>query len=183
MQKNMTVDKPVSPGARAPDATDIDDLVAGLHREHALALVRLANLLVRDQQTAEDVVQEAFLKLYRAMPRLIDHAQILPYLRVTVINQARSILRSRKRTWLQRVLHEPPGGSAESAVIDRAERDEVMAAVARLPRRAREVLVLRYYAELQDSEIATVLGISRGTVSSTASRALAALSLILKEES
>ncbi len=192
MQNNMAIGKPVAPDARGPDMrtldtrgpdADIGVLVAELHREHSLALVRLANLLVRDQQCAEDVVQEAFLKLYRAMPRLSDHAQILPYLRATVINQARSALRSRKRAWLQRVLHEPPVGSAESAVLDRAERDEVMAAVVRLPRRAREVLVLRYYAELGDSEIATALGVSRGTVSSTASRGLAALSQLLKEES
>ncbi len=189
----MAVDKPVTPGSRrpgahgpderVPGAADIDDLVAELHRVHALTLVGLANLLVRDHQCAEDVVQDAFLKLYRAMPRLRDHAQILPYLRTAVINEARSVLRARKRAWLRRVLHEPPGGSPESAVLDRAERDQVMAAVTKLPRRAREVLVLRYYAELRDSEIAAELGVSRGTVSSTASRALAVLGQLLKEES
>lgn len=61
------------------------------------------------------------------------------------------------------------------------DRQAVLAAVGRLPRRAREVLVLRYYLDLSDQEIAAALGVSRGTVSSTASRGLAALARDLKE--
>jgi RNA polymerase sigma factor (sigma-70 family) len=72
--------------------------------------------------------------------------------------------------------------SAEAAVLDDAERTEVMNAVGRLPRRSREVLVLRYYLDLSDAEIASALGVSRGTVSSTASRALVALARDLKED-
>lgn len=160
-----------------------DDVVADLHREHALTLVRMANLLLRDQQAAEDVVQDAFISLYRAMPRLTDHDRILPYLRTAVINKSRSALRSRRRAWSSPVLHELPGGSAEATVLDRADRAAVLAAVTRLPRRSREVLVLRYYLDLPDPEIAATLGVSRGTVTSTASRALAALGRQLKEES
>ena len=164
------------------DAADLDVLVADLHRAHALTLVRMANLLLRDRQCAEDVVQDAFLALYRALPRLTDHDEILPYLRVAVINRARSALRFRQRAYRRIVWHDVPGDSAESRVLDQADRAAVLAAVGRLPRRAREVLVLRYYLDLTDAEIAAALGVSRGTVSSTASRALAVLGRDLKEE-
>jgi RNA polymerase sigma factor (sigma-70 family) len=99
-----------------------------------------------------------------------------------VINGCRSVHRSRRRAWLHgRAPHEPPVWSAEAAVIDSEERRSVLAAVARLPRRQREVLALRYYLDLPDSEIAAMLKISRGTVSSTASRAVAALASQLQE--
>lgn len=163
-------------------AAGIDDLVASLHNEHAITLVRAAKLLLRDQQSAEDVVQDAFLSLYRALPRLADHDEILPYLRAAVINRARSVLRSRRRAFRRPVQHEPPEWSAEAAAMVREDQRAVMVAVARLPRRAREILILRYFLELPDTEIATALGVSRGTVSSTASRALAALGRDLKED-
>lgn len=93
--------------ATKPDGR-IDDVVARLHEAHALALVRAANLLLRDQHAAEDVVQDAFLSLYQALPRLADHDQLLPYLRTAVINRARSALRTRRRALLRPVQHEPP---------------------------------------------------------------------------
>ncbi len=171
----MTADPPSS-------RRSTEDVVADLHREQALTLVRTANLLLRDRQAAEDAVQDAFISLYQAMPRLRDHDRILPYLRTAVINNARSALRS-QRTRPFPVLHELPGGSAEATVLDRADRAAVLAAVSQLPQRSREVLVLRYYLDLSDPEIAATLGVSRSTVTSTASRALAALSRQLKEES
>lgn len=129
------------------------------------------------------MVQDAFIGLYRALPRLRDHDQVLPYLRAAVINGSRSVLRSRRRALLRRVQHEPPASSAESAALAGEDRRAVLAAVTRLPPRAREVLVLRYYLDLPDQEIAAALGISRGTVSSTASRGLAAVARELGEES
>jgi len=170
------------PGQRPPAAGGLDDLVADLHRAHGLTLVRMAKLLVGDQQSAEDVVQDVFLGLYRALPRLRDPEAILPYLRAAVINRSRSALRSRRRAALRLVQHEPPARSAESAVMDHADRLAVIAAVRKLPRRSREVLVLRYYQDLSDTDIAATLGISTGTVRSTASRAIAALAAELKEE-
>ncbi|HTZ27019.1 MAG TPA: sigma-70 family RNA polymerase sigma factor [Streptosporangiaceae bacterium] len=158
-------------------------MVRDLYQAHALALVRAAKLLLRDQPSAEDVVQDAFLGLYQALPRLSDHDQILPYLRVAVINRSRSLLRARRRALLRKVQHAPPMSSAESAAMAGEDRRAVMAAVARLPRRAREVLVLRYYLDLTDQEIATTLQISRSTVTSTASRGLAVIARELKEES
>lgn len=168
------------------DADDREDhatgLVDDLFRAHAVTLVRLATLLLGDQQSAEDVVQDAFFGLYRGLPGLRDRSKALPYLRTSVINGSRSVLRARRRAVLRGVHHEPPVWSAESAAMAGEDRKALLAAVARLPRRAREVLALRYYLDLPDHEIAAALGVSRTTVSSTASRALAALGRELKEE-
>jgi RNA polymerase sigma-70 factor (sigma-E family) len=166
----------------ADSAGQPSDLVAGLFRAHAVALVRVATLLLGDQQSAEDVVQDAFFGLYRGLPGLRDRSKALPYLRASVINGSRSVLRARKRAFLRKVQHEPPVWSAESAAMAGEDRKALLAAVARLPRRSREVLALRYYLDLADHEIGAALGISRATVSSTASRALAKLARELKEE-
>jgi RNA polymerase sigma-70 factor (sigma-E family) len=177
---------PATPPAGRPVATpadhEADDLIRDLYQAHALALVRAAKLLLRDQPSAEDVVQDAFLALHQALPRLRDHGQILPYLRATVINRSRSVLRARQRTLRRAVQHEPPVSSAESAAMTGEDQRAVLAAVGRLPRRAREVLVLRYYLDLTDREIADTLGVSRSTVTSTASRALAAIARELQED-
>jgi RNA polymerase sigma-70 factor (sigma-E family) len=159
-----------------------EQLVSDLFRAHALGLIRVAMLLTGDQPSAEDVVQDAFIGLYRALPRIRDQDKALPYLRTSVINGARSVLRARKRAALRRIPHEPPVWSAESAAMAGEDRRAVLTAVGRLPRRAREVLALRYYLDLPDHEIAAALGISRGTVSSTASRALTTLARDLREE-
>jgi RNA polymerase sigma factor (sigma-70 family) len=135
----------------------------------------MALLLVGDQASAEDVVQEAFVGLYRGLGRLSDPGRAAGYLRVSVLNGCRSVLRARKRARLRRAEPAVAVWSAESAVLAGEERRAVLQAVARLPRRQREVLVLRYYFGLTDPEIAADLGVSRGTVASTASRALAAL--------
>jgi RNA polymerase sigma-70 factor (sigma-E family) len=169
---------PQSAGTRpaaGPGGHEVDDLVRDLYQAHALALIRAAKLLLRDQPSAEDAVQDAFLGLYQALPRLRDHDQIMPYLRAAVINRSRSMLRSRRRALLRQVHHEPPMSSAESAAMAGEDQRAVMVAVARLPRRAREVLVLRYYLDLTDQEIAATLKVSRSTVTSTASRGLAAI--------
>jgi RNA polymerase sigma-70 factor (sigma-E family) len=160
-----------------------DDLVQSLYRAHAAALIQLALLLVGDRQSAEDVVQDAFMGLHRSLPRLHERSKALPYVRTAVINGCREVQRARRRLALRRVPYVPPVWSAESAVIADEERREVLAAVARLPRRSREVLALRYFLDLPETEVAAALGVSRGTVSSTASRALAALARELREES
>jgi len=166
----------------ALSASDADDLIHGLYQEHALTLVRMAKLLLRDQESAEDAVQDAFLGLYRALDRLADRDDLMPYLRAAVINKCRSVLRTRRRAMLRPVQHEPEASSPESAAMAGEERRAVFDAVSRLPRRAREVLVLRYYLDLTDDQVAATLAVSRGTVSSTASRAIAALGKALKED-
>ena len=136
----------------------------------------MALLLVGDRPSAEDVVQEAFLGLCGGVGRLSDPGRAMAYLRVSVLNGCRSVLRARKRARLRGAGAEHPVvWSAESAALADEDRREVLTAVARLPHRPREVLVLRYFLGLSDSEIAADLGVSRGTVVSTASRALAAL--------
>ena len=170
------------PGATRPPAPTAEDFVDDLFRAHAVSLVRVAVLLLGDQPSAEDVVQDAFLRLYRGLPSLRDPDKALPYLRASVINGSRSVLRARRRTLLRRAQHEPPVWSAESAAMDGEDRRAVLTAVAGLPRRSREVLALRYYLDLPDDEIAAALGVSRGTVSSTAARARAALARTLKEK-
>jgi RNA polymerase sigma factor (sigma-70 family) len=173
---------PRGQAAEATEATASTDLVSGLFRTHGLALVRVATLLLGDQQSAEDVVQDAFFGLYRGLPGMRDRSKALPYLRASVINGSRSVLRARKRALTRRVPHDPPVWSAESAAMAGEDRKALLAAVATLPRRSREVLALRYYLDLADHEIAAALGVSRATVSSTASRALAKLARELKEK-
>src|ERR1700683_3012479 len=141
-------DAPAARSMPEPPPADADELGRALYQAHGLALIRAAKLLLRDQPGAEDVVQDAFLNLYRALPRPSDHDQMLPYLRVAVINGSRSVLRARRRALMRKVQHEPPMSSAESAAMAGEDRRAVMATVARLPRRAREVLVLRYYLDL-----------------------------------
>ena len=158
------------------------DVVAGLYQEHGLALVRTAMMLVGDKPTAEDVVQDAFIGLYRAVPRLGNLDKALAYLRASVVNGCRSVHRARQRAFARPVQHAPAVWSAESAALAREESRRAMQAVSRLPARAREVLALRYYLDLPDAEIAAALGISRSSVSSTASRALAVLARELKGE-
>jgi RNA polymerase sigma-70 factor (sigma-E family) len=163
---------------RQPPARPVGDAIDDLYRAHAVGLVRFALILVGDKTTAEDVVQDAFLGLYRHWDGIRDQGSVPGYLRTSVLNGSRSVLRRRARRFL--VQHDPAVWSAEAAALDREDRREVLVAIARLPRRQREVLALRYYLDLGDQEIARILRVSRGTVSSTVSRALAALSRDLK---
>jgi RNA polymerase sigma factor (sigma-70 family) len=170
------------PPART-QAADPGDVVAVLYREQGAALVRTALALVGDKPTAEDVVQDAFAGLYRAVPRLHTPDNAHAYLRASVINGCRSVHRARRRSLLlHRVQHVTEVWSAESTVLAREESRLALQAASRLPRRAREVLALRYLLDLGDAEIAAVLGVSKATVSSTASRALSTLARELKGE-
>ena len=152
-----------------------DPLLVDLYRAQRLSLLRLAVLLVDDRAAAEDVVQDAFLGLHRRW-HAVDPAAAAGYLRTSVVNGARSQLRRRgvARRHL-RVAEPDEAPSADLAVLLTEEHREVVEAMRRLPRRQREVLVLRYWSELSEAEIAAALGVARGTVKSSASRALAAL--------
>jgi RNA polymerase sigma-70 factor (sigma-E family) len=167
----------------APPGVTTD--VAALFREHHGELVRLALLMVGDLPTAEDVVQDVYASLHR---RRSQAEALLPYVRAAVLNGCRSVLRRRAIARRAGVLHGASQrhdalASAESEAILSEDRREVLAALARLPRRRREVLVLRYYLSLSEAEIAACLGISPGTVKSTAARALATLARDLGETS
>ena len=177
-------------GAPAPDEpaewTPPPDLSAVFMRHHA-ELVRLALLLVGDQPTAEDVVQDVFARLHARRAEWPAGADSLPYIRAAVLNGCRSQLRRRAVAWryagtLGQLPERATQDSAEQEMIRSQERMQVLAALAALPFRRREVLVLRYYVGLSEAEIARVLGISPGTVKSTAARGLAALARRLGEE-
>jgi RNA polymerase sigma-70 factor (sigma-E family) len=163
-----------------------DDAPAGsadleqLYRSHRLAMVRVAVLLVDDLATAEDVVQDAFGRLHTAWGRLRDPDAALAYLRTSVVNGSRSVLRRRRTARLFVPPRAAPEPGADAAVVLAEEHREVLAAVRRLPRRQREVLVLRFWSDLSEAQVAEALGISKGTVKSTTSRGLAALAAVLK---
>ncbi|REH55043.1 RNA polymerase sigma-70 factor (sigma-E family) [Kutzneria buriramensis] len=146
-----------------------------LYRQHRMRLVRLAILLVDEPATAEDVVQEAFTGLHRNWGGLRDAQAAVGYLRTAVVNGSRSVLRRRKTARDYTPPHTANARSAESLAMLTAEHQAVVNALAKLPPRQREVLVLRYYGDLSEAEIAEATGISKGTVKSTASRALDAL--------
>jgi RNA polymerase sigma-70 factor (sigma-E family) len=166
------------------DREGMDDGVGldELYRSHRLSMVRLAVLLVDDLPTAEDVVQEAFSKVHTAWDRLQDPSAAPAYLRTTVINGSRSVLRRRRtaRLFVPPRMTDAPG--ADAAVVLAEEHRAVLAGLQRLPRRQREVLVLRYWGDLSEQGVAEALGISRGTVKSTTSRALAALTAIMEPQ-
>ncbi len=152
-----------------------------LYRQHRMRLVRLAILLVDEPSTAEDVVQEAFTGLHRHWSGLRDEAAALGYLRTAVVNGSRSVLRRRKTARGYVPPHQANARSAESLAMLTAEHQAVVTALGQLPARQREVLVLRYYGGMSEAEIAAATGVSRGTVKSSASRALDALQRILEQ--
>jgi RNA polymerase sigma-70 factor (sigma-E family) len=149
--------------------------------EHADALVRLAGLLTRDPDAAEEIVQEAFVRLHRALPRLRDTDALLPYLRTTVVNLSRS--RGRRLAVAARHQHEAPPAveGADAAALRRLESKLVIEAIAGLPTRQRECIVLRFYEEMSEAETAAVLGVSKNSVKKHLQRAMASLASRLDE--
>jgi RNA polymerase sigma-70 factor (sigma-E family) len=154
--------------------------VTALYQASALSLIRLAYIMLGDLPSAEDVVQEAFCGLYRRWDRLKDASGALYYVRASVLNGCRSVLR-RRVVRRRGLAHQPSAASAEAVVLSGEERDEVIRAVGLLPHRQREVLVLRFYSDLSDEQIARVMGIRQSTVRSAAHRALEALGRALAE--
>jgi len=169
------LDSRPAPAAGAPRT------LADLYRDYRMRMVRLALLLVDDPATAEDVVQEAFTGLHRNWSTLRDEAAAVSYLRAAVVNGSRSVLRRRRTARDYVPPHQVNARSAESLAMLSAEHQAVVEALSTLPPRQREVLVLRYYGGLSEAEIAEVTGISRGTVKSTASRALDAVQRAMTE--
>jgi RNA polymerase sigma-70 factor (sigma-E family) len=166
--------------APAHPRADAAGAITALYAEHALGLVRLAHIMLGNPAAAEDVVQEAFCGLYRRWPHLSDPARALGYVRSSVLNGCRSVLRRGVTVELEEN-HQPPVSSAETALLTDEERREVIRALRGLPARQREVLTLRFYLDLRDEEIAAAMGIGRGTVRSAAHRGLIALRRALKE--
>ena len=166
---------------RPATATALPVDLAELFREQWTPMVRLGVLLVGDLGAAEDAVQDAFAALPNN-PRLpSDHDALIAYLRGTVVNRCRSALRHRYVVFRSRAYAAPgPDAVDPSAAID--EDAATLAALKTLPRRQREVLVLRYWADMSHADIAEVLHVAVGTVKSAASRGLSALRIQLEEQ-
>ncbi|HEY2267875.1 MAG TPA: SigE family RNA polymerase sigma factor [Streptosporangiaceae bacterium] len=165
----------------APAGDQAAEAVAALYADHAVSLIRLAYLMLGDRPAAEDAVQDAFCGLYRNWGRLDDPGRALGYVRTAVLNGSRSALRRRTAGRKLAVTHQPPEPSAEASALSREEREEVMRAVRALPGRQREALVLRFYLDLPEREIARIMGLRPGSVRSATHRALRALGQSLKE--
>jgi RNA polymerase sigma-70 factor (sigma-E family) len=155
------------------------DALTELYLRHYAPTVRLAVLLTGDQQTAEDVVQDAFAAMYLAWDRLRSpHAA----LRAAVVNKSRSVLRHRVVVDKNMQQAPPDMPSAEHGAMIQIELSAVLAALGTLPRRQREAVILRYYADLPKAETAAAMGIRPGSVKSHAHRGMAALRRELKRQ-
>lgn len=162
---------------------DPDAVVADLFREHARSLVRMARLFADDRNAAEDLVQEAFLRLRRALPRIEKPARAVAYLRSIVLNLARD----HNRRGLVSLRHRPPTNEAQATVEDRLvlreDQRQVIDALNSLPTRQRDCLVLKYYLDLTTLAIAETLGLSVNSVKTHVRRGMAALEARLEDRS
>ncbi len=161
-------------------AADVE--LRDLYRSERRSLVRLAWLLVHDQGAAEELVQDAFVKAHLAWGRLDDPDKALAYLRSVVLNGARSRLRHLRVVERTTVSPPAPGESAETAALAGEQRRQMLGALAALPIRQKECVVLRYYCDLSQAEIAATLKISVGSVKTHVHRGLAALSALLEPQ-
>jgi RNA polymerase sigma-70 factor (sigma-E family) len=165
----------------APGAWDASHVVTEIYTVHYNQLVRLAVMLVHDVPTAEEVVQDSFEAMHLAWRRLRDTDKALSYLRQAIVNRSRSVLRHRKVVEMHPLKPSPDEQSAEHAALTLIERSAVTSALRSLPIRQREAVVLRYYGDFSEADIAKAMGISRGAVKSHTARAMAALRSILEQ--
>jgi RNA polymerase sigma-70 factor (sigma-E family) len=170
------------PLGSVPAGLDADQAVAELYAAHYRSLVRLAVLLVRDVGTAEEVVQDSFVAMHGGWRRLRDSEKALSYLRQSVVNRSRSVLRH--RVVVDRNPPKPPPDmpSAEHGAINSLERSAVIVALRELPVRQREALVLRFYGDMSEAQIADTMRISKGAVKSHTARAMATLRTLLERD-
>ncbi|WP_406047724.1 RNA polymerase sigma factor [Kribbella sp. NBC_00889] len=167
---NATADLPAY-GVRR----DADALVVALFQAEAARLVQLARWFVDDRTAAEDLVQEAFLRLARNHHRINDQDRAAAYLRSIVINLARDHNRRGLVSLRHRLPADPDDRSAEDHAAEDESRREVIDALRALPRRQRDCVVLRYYLELSVADIAETLGLSPNSVKTHLQRGLRSL--------
>ncbi len=163
--------------ASAVRAVDRDALVAILFEQEATRLVRMARLFTDDRNAAEDLVQEAFIRLHRAAHRLKDPDRAAPYLRSIVINLARD----HNRRGLMSLRHQEAMKSdavpdiPEDLVLAGEDQQLIVEGLREVSPRQRDCLLLRFYLDLSEAEIARVLGISPNSVKTHCRRGMAAL--------
>lgn len=163
------------PAVSRAERLDADAALTALYTSHYRQLVRLAALLLDDLGASEEVVQDAYVKMHGSWHRIRDPEAAVGYLRTTVVNLARSRLRRRMVAQKHAPKPMPDAASAEHGALELLERDRLIQALRTLPTRQRECLVLRYYGDLSEIQIAETMGISPGAVKSHASRGMAAL--------
>jgi RNA polymerase sigma-70 factor (sigma-E family) len=158
-----------------------DGRLAELYARHAGEAIRLAYVLTGDRALAEDVVQDAFVKLAGRLAHLRDPGAFDAYLRRTVVNLANSHFRRKRleRAYLRRSAAEPP---ASGEVPDTDRRDELWRDLQRLPSRQKIAIVLRIYEDLPEQRVAEILGCRPGTVRSLVSRGVAQLRVHVRSD-
>ena len=154
---------------------DVDVFVETMYHEHGPGLVHMVRLFVDDRNAAEDLVQEAFIRLARSAHKIDDHRKAAAYLRSIVLNLARD----HNRRGLVSLRHRLPlnehQASIEDTVVLAEDHQQVVDALKTLPRRQRDCLILRYYDELGIDEIAETLSISRNSVKTHLTRGMKTL--------
>ena len=160
-----------------------DEAIAALFQEHARSLVRLARLFADDRNAAEDLVQEAFLRLRRSFHRIENPERTAAYLRSIVLNLARDHNRRGLMSLRHRMPDEESQLSAEERIVLREDQQQMIDALQTLPRRQRDCVTLRYYLELSIPDIAMTLGISVNSVKTHLQRAIAVLEARLEATS
>ena len=157
--------------------------ISDLFKQQARSLVRMVRLFVDDRNAAEDMVQEAFLRLLDALPRIRQPERAVAYLRSIVLNLARD----HNRRGLVSLRHRLPADESTASIVDkivlREDQKQVIEALDNLPRRQRDCLVLKYYTELPLTEIAETLGLSVNTVKTHLRRGMSELGKRLGEDS
>ncbi len=170
----------VQPAARAgKDAPD--QLLTQLYTAHYRGLVRLAAFLTGDRDSAEELVQDAYVKVHGRWLGIREPERAEAYLRRTVVNLARSHIRHRRVVEREPAPLPRAADSAETGALSRLQADSLMAALGRLAPRQREALILRYYTDLSEAQTAHAMDISTGAVKSHTSRGLAALRTLLED--
>ena len=154
-----------NPAERDASAEDASHAVAALYQVHYPALVRLAVLLIPDLATAEDIVQDAFAAVHGRWQVQPDADAALAYLRWSVVHRSRSVP----------PLGEPTAGTGEPTAGTGEPGSAVMSALRALSPRQREVVVLRYFADLSEAEIAAATGMSMAAVRDHAAQAMSSL--------
>jgi RNA polymerase sigma factor (sigma-70 family) len=155
--------------------TTVEGLIARLFREEGTNLVRLARFFVDDRTAAEDLVQEAFIRLSRSVHRVSAEGKVAAYLRSIVLNLARDHNRRGLVSLRHQLPSDPTPPSVEEEWAIREDQRRVIEALRGLPRRQRDCLVLRYYLEEGIPDIATTLGLSVNSVKTHLQRGLGAL--------